>query len=626
MSIYLNANVTIDGNVVINGSTETHNVDHITVKDPLITLGSPSPGNGFDGGLIIEKNINDIVIPTFSGVISAATSTTATIVQSGNFAGWLIKITSGAALGEYKYIISSAANVITTSAWTNLPIGSNYNLFSETHSAMIYRPTTDQFILGTTYNTGTDQVLDLTPKPLLIKNLVQTQQEDIIYVGKHGEDTNSGTSISEALLTFTAAFAKNKFIVCLDEGNYSESVVFSNPVYAPNATITGATGSNLTFYNVGTLVLNGEGFIQNFTTATLSNAKLFFKNGSALICSASSTAIGETLGTITATGDLKISATLITGLISADNCYVSIISSEITSSPLANSNLNGQIYIISGEIADYTFSGTGSVIFADSKKINNHFLNYNNPHQVSINQVSPLTTKGDLIGFSTSTNRFPAGPNNYVLSANSAQTFGLEWIPQSSQPFYSFVLAAGIFDLTIQETTIAHFTWKHSEYNNLTNGRLVFYLTAPATVKLQGLIIYGSVVGSAGYNVLNISLPTNDDDLLLIVSSTTNAKISGATLLFGLISTSFSASTAFDYKTVSGNYNILPTDDYIFCNTSSPVSLTLPSAFKKKYKIIDKGNAAVNNIIIIGAIGKTTISVNYDSVEIISDTINWYST
>ena len=46
--------------------------------------------------------------------------------------------------------------------------------------------------------------------------------------------------------------------------------------------------------------------------------------------------------------------------------------------------------------------------------------------------VSPLTTKGDLYGFSTLDARIPIGTNNQVLTADSAQALGLKWATPSS--------------------------------------------------------------------------------------------------------------------------------------------------------------------------------------------------
>jgi hypothetical protein len=44
---------------------------------------------------------------------------------------------------------------------------------------------------------------------------------------------------------------------------------------------------------------------------------------------------------------------------------------------------------------------------------------------------SPLTTKGDVYGFSTTDARIPVGANNTVLTADSAQALGVKWAAPS---------------------------------------------------------------------------------------------------------------------------------------------------------------------------------------------------
>lgn len=48
---------------------------------------------------------------------------------------------------------------------------------------------------------------------------------------------------------------------------------------------------------------------------------------------------------------------------------------------------------------------------------------------------SPLTTKGDLYGFSTVDARIPIGANNTVLTADSSETLGLKWAAAGSASF-----------------------------------------------------------------------------------------------------------------------------------------------------------------------------------------------
>jgi hypothetical protein len=45
---------------------------------------------------------------------------------------------------------------------------------------------------------------------------------------------------------------------------------------------------------------------------------------------------------------------------------------------------------------------------------------------------SPLTTKGDLYGYSTTNARLPVGANTYVLTADSTQALGIKWSPAAS--------------------------------------------------------------------------------------------------------------------------------------------------------------------------------------------------
>ena len=57
---------------------------------------------------------------------------------------------------------------------------------------------------------------------------------------------------------------------------------------------------------------------------------------------------------------------------------------------------------------------------------------YNGTSWVGIGGSSPLTTKGDLYGFSTVDARIPIGTNGHVLTADSTQTLGLKWAASSA--------------------------------------------------------------------------------------------------------------------------------------------------------------------------------------------------
>ena len=58
--------------------------------------------------------------------------------------------------------------------------------------------------------------------------------------------------------------------------------------------------------------------------------------------------------------------------------------------------------------------------------------------------TSPLTTKGDLYGFSTLDARIPIGTNNQVLTADSAQALGLKWAtPATATKNWTLVNSGG---------------------------------------------------------------------------------------------------------------------------------------------------------------------------------------
>jgi hypothetical protein len=60
-------------------------------------------------------------------------------------------------------------------------------------------------------------------------------------------------------------------------------------------------------------------------------------------------------------------------------------------------------------------------------KDTNQVLTYSGSAWVAVGGGSPLTTKGDLYGFSTVDARIPIGTNNQVLTADSTQALGLKW-------------------------------------------------------------------------------------------------------------------------------------------------------------------------------------------------------
>jgi len=70
--------------------------------------------------------------------------------------------------------------------------------------------------------------------------------------------------------------------------------------------------------------------------------------------------------------------------------------------------------------------------------------------------TSPLTTKGDIYGFSTVNARIPIGTNNQVLTADSAEALGLKWAtPAGGGKVLQVVNASTTTQVTSTTTTYA---------------------------------------------------------------------------------------------------------------------------------------------------------------------------
>ena len=71
---------------------------------------------------------------------------------------------------------------------------------------------------------------------------------------------------------------------------------------------------------------------------------------------------------------------------------------------------------------------------------------------------SPLTTKGDLYGFSTLDARIPIGTNNQVLTADSAQALGLKWATPTTAAFIGCSVTKSAVQ-SIANATATTLTW-----------------------------------------------------------------------------------------------------------------------------------------------------------------------
>ena len=131
------------------------------------------------------------------------------------------------------------------------------------------------------------------------------------------------------------------------------------------------------------------------------------------------------------------------------------------------------------------FTATGTAIFYD---------------YIQAGAVSPLTTKGDLYGFSTSDARVPIGANGTILTADSTESLGLKWAAPAGGA--SFV-GANVYKNVTQ--SIANATWTTITFDSENFDTDSFHSTSTNTSRMT--IPSGK---NGKYLVTaNLSFPTN---------------------------------------------------------------------------------------------------------------------
>jgi hypothetical protein len=126
------------------------------------------------------------------------------------------------------------------------------------------------------------------------------------------------------------------------------------------------------------------------------------------------------------------------------------------------------------------FTATGAAVFYD---------------YVQTGAVSPLTTKGDVWGYSTLDARIPVGANNTVLTADSAQALGVKWAAVSAGATGWTLLNSGGTSLSGSATTISGITSK---------ALLVLVDNATSNASQTAITVRPNNLNTAIYNVFGI--------------------------------------------------------------------------------------------------------------------------
>lgn len=105
--------------------------------------------------------------------------------------------------------------------------------------------------------------------------------------------------------------------------------------------------------------------------------------------------------------------------------------------------------------------------------------------------LSPMTTKGDLLGFTTGNARVPVGADTFVLTADSTQALGLKW---------AAAVAGGTVNTT--GTPASGNLTKFSGGTSITNGDLSGDVTTSGTLAATVVKINGTSLAGLGTGIL----------------------------------------------------------------------------------------------------------------------------
>ncbi len=279
---------------------------------------------------------------------------------------------------------------------------------------------------------------------------------DLLFVG------DSANSYNEVKSTITQVLTNNDVTITSGTPATGNLSVWNSSSTVADSGITVDHAQNLT--NVGNIngIVLADLLVNSNNLSDLSNIGTARSNlglGTAATktaSSASATGVSSVVGSVTIghiavfsddAGSIEDGGSTSDFLLSANNL------SDVTNAATSRANLG------LGTAATKTATGAGTYLASingasvighiaifndtvgtieDGGAITQFLQASNNLNDVesetdAFNNISPLTTKGDLIGYNGSSNvRIPIGTNGYFLQANSAATGGFSWVAGSS--------------------------------------------------------------------------------------------------------------------------------------------------------------------------------------------------
>jgi hypothetical protein len=330
--VIISDNLTVEGDLIVNGSTTTVNGTTFLVADNLILVNA-GPSSTADGGMLVKRyqTINnasaggDIILDTPKetsaghGGVSGTSSVSQIVLNAGAnssndfYNGWWVKITSGMANGNVRkikdYVGGSKTALIFTSSdetaspqtpptgsdFTSEPTAVSYELFDCGYAGMFYDESANEWAVGCTSN-------DPGSNAVVINNYIDFHVKNL---------TTEGSTVSTGA-TFNG-------LVLIDDTNSEALLVRKNGDSGDVFTVN--TTSSIVTVN-GTIVIDGTSTEQFLVRKAGDTGDVFSID--------TTNSIVDVTGSITISGNVDGRDISVDGA-NLDNLYTTIGLSSLTS-------------------------------------------------------------------------------------------------------------------------------------------------------------------------------------------------------------------------------------------------------------------------------------------------------
>lgn len=296
--------------------------------------------------------------------------------------------------------------------------------------------------------------------------------------------------------------------------------------------------------------------------------------------------------------------------------------SDLASASTARTNLGLGTYalknsLVSGDIPNNAADTSGNAATATALaasptqcSVGNHAMGITtagNANCVADSATSPLTTKGDLYGFSTVGARLPVGTDGYTIVADSTQALGVKWAAPGGTGAATarFVLDGAVVPFTsisgphymtaALSLTAVNISLLNSGVSGSTVVQVNQYRAGALVVARTASISSSSSLPSGSAATLSGSMSLLAGDLVTV---DVNSAADGASDLAVEWETSAATTGTVTYSllTKTGNYTVTNSDDFLLFNCSTDCIVTFhaaSSATVKDYAVKNIGTATL---------------------------------